>query len=843
MFLVALTAVASFLSAPDPNTRGFAWRLVDTVAPGYNCELACSKSLDANRDTACLQAAVNRLAADSGLTWNALELPAGTCQINQPINVDFNPHVNGGFEIFGHGPPSTQARNEWGHSVWNSNTVVRGTVLRATAALDYGAILTLGTDYLVDSVNITNNTFVMLRTPSRLSVNDFINIRCGSTEPCVLPEPLDSSTGYYVQDISGNAIKVSAAPSGPAIDLTTAGLGTVHISNSGGGRWKVHDLAFQGYDGTAGTEAGLAVVGAGGAALIDFDGVVFANLPTGLECYTCEDGTANSLGFYGNGIALFADQFSNSNVLTGLDCGANNVCGVIDGGSNLFNGGTIQGSYQYGFRVRGGENRFSEIYFEDQSTVGGAISLEKVSSWVVTDLSTTTEVITLDGKAPPENTQVYLWVDGSSSAFPTSSPQVVYGTAYFANSVSENTLKLRTLTGGGGSLIDFSTVGTLVTAKGRTRMTVAAPAYGYANIIDNNHYSTGDSISVWSGNNQIDELAMGQPMVIQKGVAGVWLRSANACTDLGDGSVCESFSNGGLHFSFTNPVVAAPGLNLENAASLFFGMQTDAGMEFHWECRDVLGYCQFRDTVNNTAYLTINPHGVGTADDEVAVKAHVFTVDYAANISGTLTCNTIDSTGGGTTVEGVLLDNGLVDTVDVSVLAADVNNCPAAVGNGVSDDSSAIQACISATPVGGTLFLPAATYYLASGLVVTNPIEILGQGVASQVTGENYVYGSASWASASAMHGTVFKTANSSGTILQMTNNDPRFIVRNVAFWVQPRGHLLQRELFFRRQAEMKHVLSLTMFRVLTCRDVYKPTVLRAISEIYSLWEISMVLI
>lgn len=758
--------ISLLISTPDPSTRTHAWRVVDQVSGSYRCEYACSTSaVDAARDTACIQSALEVVSASAGVKWNALELPSGVCHISAALKVSVAVGVNGGFEIFGHGPPWTTNRGIFADSSWNSDTVIRGTVLRSS--LTTGAVLTLGTDTTITAVNAGTNV-ITLASATHFSVNDWVTFR--DDLDSAAPAPISTATGYYIKTKSGDDITISATLGGATFDVTSwAGVGTTHVTNSPGGRWLLHDFAILGSGDT--DVKGLQVVGGSGIALVDMQGVTFANLAVGLDLATAEDGTIDGLAFYGNSVGFLGDTTTNSNTWTGIDCSANTTCGILKGSVNSLFGGTVQGSSKYGLRFVGGsENQVTGIYFEDQTATGAAISSERTGSWIIRSIASNT--LTLDGAAPADDTEVFVFVDGSSSTLPGG---ISDGVTYYVANSSGVTCKLRTAPGGGGSLVGSSS------GTGNVRMTVIATEAGY-NAFTNNHFgASGDDVSLWRGNDRFEARTMAQSVTIHKTVSGVTVETPQGCTDGGVGSVCESFSNGGLHYDFTNPVVASPGISLETAASLFFGMQTAAGMEFHWECRDALGYCQFRDTVNDTAYLTLNPHNAGTADDEVAVKAHNLTVDYAATISGTLTCNTIESTGAGTAVEGVTINNGRVDGVDVSVLNAYVAPCTA-VGDGVTDDTVALQACIDATPVGGTLFLPEGVYLITSGLTVANAIEIVGQGTASNTTASVYAFGNASWAGAT-FRGTVLKSALASGTMLQMVNNDPRFVVRNIAFW------------------------------------------------------------
>jgi hypothetical protein len=56
-----------------------------------------------------------------------------------------------------------------------------------------------------------------------------------------------------------------------------------------------------------------------------------------------------------------------------------------------------------------------------------------------------------------------------------------------------------------------------------------------------------------------------------------------------------------------------------------------------------------------------------------------------------------------------------------------------AVGNGVADDTAALQAALTAAGTAGTLYIPAATYAISSALAVPSSVVVLGAGVNSTV--------------------------------------------------------------------------------------------------------------
>jgi hypothetical protein len=89
------------LAAPNPDTRGFAWRVIDTYDPTYECALACTSPMDEDRDTACIQEAIIKGATDE--RYNATELPPGDCYVNATLEV----LATEGYQLYGHGPHRT----------------------------------------------------------------------------------------------------------------------------------------------------------------------------------------------------------------------------------------------------------------------------------------------------------------------------------------------------------------------------------------------------------------------------------------------------------------------------------------------------------------------------------------------------------------------------------------------------------------------------------------------------------------------------------------------------------------------------------------------------------------
>lgn len=84
---------------------------------------------------------------------------------------------------------------------------------------------------------------------------------------------------------------------------------------------------------------------------------------------------------------------------------------------------------------------------------------------------------------------------------------------------------------------------------------------------------------------------------------------------------------------------------------------------------------------------------------------------------------------------GASVASTLVDAIDWA--ACEVFNVKAygAVGDGLTDDAAALQAAIDAAEAagGGTVFMPAGTYLIASGLVIEETITLAGAGKASKI--------------------------------------------------------------------------------------------------------------
>ena len=64
-----------------------------------------------------------------------------------------------------------------------------------------------------------------------------------------------------------------------------------------------------------------------------------------------------------------------------------------------------------------------------------------------------------------------------------------------------------------------------------------------------------------------------------------------------------------------------------------------------------------------------------------------------------------------------------------------------AVGNGVADDTTAIQAAVNATPTGTTIYFPAGTYLVSNSITINKPLVVRGAGPGSFVadTGGSYI--------------------------------------------------------------------------------------------------------
>lgn len=321
-------------------------------------------------------------------------------------------------DIFPYGIPKLFGNLRWRHAEQSAVSLVdtRG----AIDALDYGVVL----DGLVG-----DDAAAMQLALDAVPAGGVLDLPCGTIRVdtgLTVTDPFDSITiqGCAPSTVTRDVFGAGAwnTPIDGTTLVTYMSSGTVlTIGNvSQGGKYTVRDIAIQAIGGTGKTTVGLSLVGSAGAAIADLSHVTVANMAVGIDCQTCEDGQFTGLALFGNDVGFYGDGPTNSNVFTAIDCGANNECGVLKGGLNLFVGGTVQGSVRYGFRVQGGENRFSDLYFEDSATVGAAISLEKATAWRLTDVSTGSGTLTFKGDALPAlNTAVYIWCDGTGCALPT----------------------------------------------------------------------------------------------------------------------------------------------------------------------------------------------------------------------------------------------------------------------------------------------------------------------------------------------------------------------------------------------------------------------------------------
>ena len=102
-----------------------------------------------------------------------------------------------------------------------------------------------------------------------------------------------------------------------------------------------------------------------------------------------------------------------------------------------------------------------------------------------------------------------------------------------------------------------------------------------------------------------------------------------------------------------------------------------------------------------------------------------------------------------------------------------------ATGDGVTNDTIALQAAIDATPEGGTLYFPVGTY-LFSNITISESIEIFGEG---WYVKPNRPFGNAEWLLPDAYGGAVLKSTATSGAAITFSNNSlvKHFRMQNVA--------------------------------------------------------------
>ena len=119
---------------------------------------------------------------------------------------------------------------------------------------------------------------------------------------------------------------------------------------------------------------------------------------------------------------------------------------------------------------------------------------------------------------------------------------------------------------------------------------------------------------------------------------------------------------------------------------------------------------------------------------------------------------------------------------EIRHIAGDVINVRnyGTVGDGVEDDTAAIQDAIDACPDGGALWIPAGRYKITSTLTVNNHIRIYGDFVGTSYTNP---FGDGIWAGGS-VQGTVLESHLTSGSVIHVLN-DPRFLatsIENISF-------------------------------------------------------------
>ena len=96
---------------------------------------------------------------------------------------------------------------------------------------------------------------------------------------------------------------------------------------------------------------------------------------------------------------------------------------------------------------------------------------------------------------------------------------------------------------------------------------------------------------------------------------------------------------------------------------------------------------------------------------------------YATETSGATDADLVSYTPNGTGSVATTVQTKLRESVSVKDFGA--------VGDGFADDFVAIQTAINATPYGSTLLLPDGVYLVSAGLVASQPIRIVGNGVMS----------------------------------------------------------------------------------------------------------------
>jgi len=121
--------------------------------------------------------------------------------------------------------------------------------------------------------------------------------------------------------------------------------------------------------------------------------------------------------------------------------------------------------------------------------------------------------------------------------------------------------------------------------------------------------------------------------------------------------------------------------------------------------------------------------GVATALGVAVTGSGSVVLSVSPTLTGTMTAATVNAT----TVNGGVTATGSTTSRTLATRFADTANVKdfGAVGNGVTNDTAAIQAAIdymNTTYSGGIVFVPAGNYYVPGGLILKGGVELVGEG-------------------------------------------------------------------------------------------------------------------